>query len=120
MNKIRDTLIAARALIEDEKCWTKGVIARDEDGNAWTVGCTPVCWCATGAILCCETEMPPDREGALNYLRAALPPWPARSVPLFNDDFRTTHADVLAAFDRAIELAEKEAEVKAPGMWGWK
>ena len=120
MNKIRDTLIAARALIEDEERWTKGAMARDKNGAPCESGGTPVCWCASGAIMMCELKKrSADSEGAMRYLREALPPWAMRNVPQFNDNSHTTHAEVLAAFDKAIDLA-KDAEVRAPGMWGWK
>ena len=118
MNKIRDTLIAARALIAEEKCWTKGALARDENGVACESGDTPVCWCASGAIMLCELKKrSADREGALRYLRMSLPK--VVSIPTFNDYPATTHADVLAAFSKAIDLAKK-AEVKVPPMWEWK
>lgn len=39
-------------------------------------------------------------------LQDALPKYGPQSVILFNDGFTTTQADVLALYDRAIELAE--------------
>ena len=121
MNRVRDTLIAARALIEDEKCWTKHVMARDKDGEPCELeSCEledpPVCWCASGAIAH-SSRVSLGGVGAMGYLRAALPSWAARNVIDWNDHPDTTHADVLAAFDRAIDLA-KEAELRAPlGVW---
>lgn len=60
------------------------------------------CWCASGAVyVSCERDYAADGE-ALNLLMAASP---TGTIAEFNDSEETTHADVLAWFDRAIALA---------------
>ena len=79
-------LTEARALIQLPENWCK---VHFDNGNH--------AHCILGAL---------DRVGhswiGRDHLLYALPPGADRSVILFNDDPRTTHADVLDLFDRAI------------------
>jgi hypothetical protein len=98
-------LTAARELLSDEARWTKAYLAktlseRPCDPRAYLA----VCWCAMGAI---------DRAAKRNTSGAFEAGLTIESViykPIaaFNDDPATTHADVLKAFDRAIEKAKSE------------
>lgn len=89
-----------------------------------------VCWCASGAVCCVAgvdstdaEAMPSDGDHAIRLLASAvLPGWEKALVPahrsskpvvvatntiaVWNDSPGRTHEDVLAAFDRAIALAE--------------
>jgi hypothetical protein len=98
-----DILRAARALIDAPEKWTQDAYRRDAEGNK----CKPaaaVCWCAEGAILAASDDsvLMMNRWRAEDLLTAAAP----GAIAIFNDAPGRTHAEVLAAFDRAIELAE--------------
>ncbi len=99
-----DVLKGARELLSDEKRWTKGALARDKDGHETGIAVDPdaVCWCAYGAIEHCNKEGY-GAEIAMNRVVRGLG-WP--SIGAFNDADSTTHADVLALFDRAIASLE--------------
>jgi hypothetical protein len=115
---IRDNLIAARALIDTPEKWHKGSMRHNG------------CLCAMGAVA--------DALRATGYngwirdtyefreLKRALPSG-IGDVPVFNDLPTTTHADVLALFDRAISntlpIQENIAMAETahtPGPWGVK
>lgn len=97
----------ARKLIERPEAWTRGAFARSS--AQWPVAsddAEAACWCIHGAInrisrIACREDGAMDAKIAL---RNALP----ASIALFNDDPSTTHADVLAAFDRAIAAEDRE------------
>lgn len=89
-------LRAARARIADPKRWSKGEMAYVRGYN-----------CAETATRCGDV----DRQSAqLQALKAALPSGFQRyHVYVYNDDERTTHADIVSLYDRAIAAAEREA-----------
>ena len=97
-------LIAAKALIDTPEKWRKG-----------DYGSLGNCMCALGACRAAiygTTEhlrgryWRGDENGLAEALRAALPdPWSFSGVSDFNDAPETTHADVMALFDRAIAAA---------------
>jgi hypothetical protein len=102
--KPSEILRAARKKIEKPECWTKDRAARRIDGKGtYEQDPRAVCWCMTGATAAVDL----DDAGcsADTYLVMAVG---EQFVPDWNDDPSRTHAEVLAAFDRAIELAEKE------------
>jgi hypothetical protein len=104
----------ARKLIADPSAWVKGAFKRKRKGIQ--------CYCAQGALAAAAGihivdkdtlsdevpgGLPSEYYAAHLTLRKALTSlghddW----VPRFNDNPKTDHADVLAAFDRAIELAK--------------
>lgn len=97
MTTPRDILVKARELIADPAHWTKGEFGRDAHGNGivpWLEGRKPVCYCSLGAIL----TVGDSGDEAARVLEKHM----RDSITRFNDDPKTTHADVLAAFDRAI------------------
>lgn len=104
-----DVLLAARDLIADESRWTRFAEARDAEG-------VPVLATAKGAARFCMVGavMHVTRVEQLDF-EAYDQCWPhlmqacGGTVSAFNDSARHSHADVLAAMDRAIVLA-KEAE----------
>ena len=89
---LHDDLVAARKLVANG--WTKGMFRRN--------GCV----CAMGAVLWVvdsDDDEGIDREDeAIRALEAALPVCDVSTLVGFNDREATTHADVLALFDRAI------------------
>lgn len=100
-----DTLRAARALIEQPERWTRRVEARDSRGRTTSpMDAGAVCWCAAGATIRaakCEVLL---MSGAFQHLEKAVG---INGIEHWNDMPGRTHAEVLAAFDRAIEIAEK-------------
>lgn len=102
-SSLADDLRAARALIDTPEKWCKE--SYECDGAMCVLGAGQS---ANGL-----------QEGGPEYyaaLRGALPPewepdendW-SGDVPQFNDDPATTHADIMALFDRAIDAAEAKA-----------
>lgn len=93
-------LIEARELLSDPRRWTRGDYCR---GDAF---------CIMGALgyRLEGQEESFARDDALCLLGCELPTrlW---NIPAFNDRPTTTHADVLALFDRAI--ARRRAELEA-------
>jgi hypothetical protein len=87
-NPVADVLRRARALIDTPEKWCQG---QCELGEAK---------CALGAILGAD----PNYAAAALALNRVVAP----NIPAWNDAPERTHADVMAAFDRAITLAESE------------
>lgn len=92
------TLIAGRALLSDGRRWAKG---------DYCVGDT---FCVVGA-LGIRTDRRASRTDAqreaIFYLGAHVPKGHFR-IADFNDNPTTTHADVLALFDRAIAARRED------------
>ena len=126
MRKPSEVLRAAKTKIADPARWTKGGGAFTADGEQVRVtDYRAARWCALGATDACRT-----RNGAIDlydcvvYLqrddevvaatRRVHPDWVGNGglVSAFNDDPDTTHADVMALFDRAISRAEEEERTK--------
>ena len=102
-----DTLITARRLIERPECWTIGAYNKDADGMDFVNPADAVAWCAEGAVWeACRPICGGEIVGgdALALLTEAIH---NEHVPIWNDAATTTHADVLAAFDRAIAIARE-------------
>jgi hypothetical protein len=99
-----EILIAARALIEAPARWTKGSFARDADGGAYPGKGKEVCWCFAGAIFKAANN---DADG-IAAERFITNVTGISNIRRFNDHPTTTHADVLAVFDRAIERARAD------------
>lgn len=106
-------LSGMRNLLADEKCWTKGAPARDAQGlPALSASNESVCWCLMGASNRARSDLGLGvlcDQLAIDALDLALGGGPG-VVPSFNDHPDTTHADILAVIDRAIELAKQEAD----------
>ena len=99
-----EVLKAARAKIE--KGWTQGAMARDKNGVA--LSCSDqdaACWCVMGATMAVTHDIP-TTNAAIGFLRLAVGDF----APRWNDTPGRTQAEVLAAFDKAIELCEKESQ----------
>lgn len=102
MNTVRDNLIAARALIDTPEKWGKG---NDSFPPTRHSGSKTDCLCAHGAVhVAMNGDWGRDAWKITDALMTALPDeW--SNTPDFNDAPSTTHADILALFDRAIEAA---------------
>lgn len=97
MTSVKENLIAARALIDTPEKWGKG---KYEVSSG--------CYCAMGALGMAghgDVIMFTDEEASA--LRAGMPSG-YFSITRFNDRPNTTHADILALFDRAIAACTAE------------
>lgn len=94
----REILIAARALIAEPEHWTQRAAARNRLGMP--VGAlepSACCWCAAGALFRVAGRF--NDRGYYAGMKA-LCPVTGPGVVVLND--MSTHADVLAMFDKAI------------------
>jgi hypothetical protein len=95
-----EVLRAARARVEQG--WTRGGCAVDRNGDpVGATNDTAVCWCAFGAIM--ATDLGVAGADAVAAFGRVI----SGNIVAFNDDPSTTKEDVLAAFDKAIALAEE-------------
>lgn len=92
--KASEILIAARALIDTPEKWVKG----RKYG----------CWCARDAIIAVAPDEPRSTNSALATLKRAIG---RPGIVSWNDAPERTHAEVMAAFDRAI-AAEQAKELQ--------
>jgi hypothetical protein len=108
-----EVLIAGRGYIDEPPKWTKGAYARAASGSEVDVfSKKAVCYCARGAIeVAARAANTSDYGGAIAALMHAIPRGcRLRGIPTYQDRDETTHADVMAMFDRAIadERAKEE------------
>ena len=105
-------LRAAKALIDTPEKWTRKVSARDKNLKPASASDKRACiFCSVGAVwrvfdgvlddpavlpceLCLERSLPSGFD----------------DISAYNDDPDTTHPDIMSLFDRAIELAEAQAD----------
>lgn len=113
---LRD-LITGRERIARPEQWCKGSLGRTVDGvEVSATDRRAVAFCLMGAYMTPElgTHLhsiinSPERERLLRAYGALSEHVPGhRCVPDFNNDPATTHADVLAVYDRAIAARRKE------------
>lgn len=110
----------ARSIIENEKNWTKNLMARTKDGNlVQSYSEEAVCWCMAGALhrafnkfqLYGEykgTTIVEEFNNIIKNQNTNSNGTPIHlNVSAFNDDPDTTHEDVLRVFDRVIEKYER-------------
>lgn len=101
MNTLRDDLIAARALIDTPEKWCKEVNRYEKNGVV-------ISRCAIEAVSASTAD-----NHAFHAARVALidampraPTGTFDMVSVYNDRAATTHADIMALFDRAINACE--------------
>jgi hypothetical protein len=111
VSTVAEKLREARALIA--KGWTQDAEARNaagadiQDVDPAFEDVEPVCWCAAGAIFWATGI--DEYSTAADVLVAAIGERTRHFIPQWNDAPERTQAEVLQAFDRAIELAESQA-----------
>jgi hypothetical protein len=101
MGALADKLREARALIE--RGWTQGAFARHANGRV--IGCeseSASCFCMAGAIM----RVTPSIYSFERFIEPLCVVIGDRRLDHWNDAPERTQAEVLAAFDKAIELAE--------------
>jgi hypothetical protein len=89
------TLKDVRELLSDPKRWTKGITARDAEGDPvlayWQ---RPVCWCLLGA--CIKFNISPTAWSAIGDKLG-----PNITIAAFNDD--AEHEQILSFLDELIK-----------------
>lgn len=110
----------ARQVIATENQWTQGRYARTRAGSPVThQDPDAVCFCAVGALRRAEPDHTDAREAAARFLFLAVndgrKPADHIQIPVFNDNPKTEHADVIRAYDRAIALAIEHEKAVAHG-----
>lgn len=104
MSAVADKLREARALIE--RGWTQGQWARGKSGRPVRYNSRfAVCWCSSGAQ---ARAFGKDWEGYQDAKEMFFAAIEHSNIAVWNDAPERTQAEVLAAFDKAIELAEAE------------
>lgn len=111
--KAVDLLREARALISDPDKWTQGTLARNAYGSEVASYSHDACkWCVAGAMLrvADSNDVPYSTELSAHsaLVLASRELFGSSAIEEVNDT--RTHADVLALFDRAIELASNPTE----------
>ncbi len=104
-----EVLTCARELLSDPAKWIKGAYAKTAAGSV--VDATDpdaCCFCALGAMRKCGGEDNEDDTPAAWALRDAANE--KTSAHYYNDAAKTTHADILALFDRAIAKVKAEEQ----------
>lgn len=101
---VRENLIAARALIDTPEKWGKGLDSFTYDREE--LSCTACAHEALRRVVGKQWGRAIVAE--CKALQAALPDG-FREVPVYNDHPETTHADIMALFDRAIAACEVAA-----------
>jgi coenzyme F420-reducing hydrogenase delta subunit len=97
-----EVLTKARALIDCPERWCRGGLAlRDRMGGVLAM-------CAMGACYYAANETFHDQMDAVSELRKAIGLPKGRAISDWNDAPERTHSEVLAAFDKAIELAKAD------------
>lgn len=101
---IVQVLTEARSMIE--KGWTQGWFAKTADGErVLEKNPKAVCWCMAGAYWATAPDWS-ARNDAEGFLRQATGD---ESITNWNDTPGRTQQEVLAAYDKAIELAKEAA-----------
>lgn len=108
MSNPREILIAAREKITTPERWCQGAHARDEGGQTVLAKDPAACvWCIDGALWAVTRfTQTSARASASILLGEQIGAYSANSIHKWNDAPERTHAEVLAAFDRAIEESE--------------
>lgn len=102
-------LRAWRAQIDTPEKWTKGVPARKANGEAClSTHPEAVQWCLVGSLIAVRTwkghSLHGEDEDARSLVSQCLGATTC-DLAIWQDDSKRTHAEVMGAFDRAIELA---------------
>ena len=101
MKSAHQILVEARELLSVPERWTKDEYARDPSGEAvMPLSERAVCWCTIGAMYRIAGAHGDELRKAKRALERATQDG---AIAVFNDDPSRTHAEILAAFDRAIE-----------------
>lgn len=114
MTTAKEILQKARKLITEPGSWIQGHYAQDANGKLVDEESEDAtCYCSSGALSAAacprgQTEQELVESQPYRYrARATLEAYMDGNVIAFNDREGRTHEQVLAAFDKAIELVEE-------------
>ena len=111
-----ETLRRARELLTPEGAWGQGYDALNGAGEAVSpTAHNAVCRCSYGALRAAGGDVYGDAAREVLLQAIGLEAAKGDSVINWNDDPGRTHAEVLAAFDRAIELAQRDTDLLGVG-----
>jgi hypothetical protein len=102
-NKYENAFRSVRAVIDTPEKWTKKQLARNIGAAACQVhAAEAVCFCLMGA--CCKASISPDESMFVEQSIGNILPLFSEynNYVAFNDDRKTTHADVMNLLDMAI------------------
>lgn len=109
--KPSEILISARGLLANVDSWGKGYYAFNKSQDMREVGDSDAtCFCMIGALAKAAGSFTgvggyeQSEHPEIEYLAKVV----GEHVPNYNDHPDRTHAEVIAAFDKAIELAQKD------------
>lgn len=115
MNRVQLTLLAAKTLISHKRDWIKFDTALTKTEQETKPDATDAhMWDAVGAIRAtgAKKEVRKLAEKKLNAVAKTMPQFHAQntwdkrnSAASFNDNYVTTHKDVMKLFNKAIEYA---------------
>lgn len=112
-----NALALGRAIVTDPEAWTKGCEARNDKGQEVATYDNGACkFCMVGALNFAAGNASDfgstyQLYEGIKFLNRAIMVLDSRTHPnvtVFNDSGRTTHRQMLAVYDKAVELAEKE------------
>ena len=103
MTQVVKLLKDARNLIAKRENWTQDNFAKTADGNGvYSKSDEAVCWCSLGALT--WVSLPDEDKQVRKLAKLLLRKAMDSPIAIFNDSH--THEEVLAAWDKAIELAK--------------
>ena len=109
--KPSEVLECAAELLSDPNHWTRGTFHGQEYNSA--TGRCETSYCMLGAVFQCANGNPYNHHGAeraTKLLSLVLPQQAQGSVPLYNDNPRTTHSAMLKTLRKAAKLAREQGE----------
>lgn len=107
---VAEVLRAARAKITEPGTWCKHMAACDRDGvKVHPREAEATSFCMLGSLQAVATSLYSEALTVLAEHLSGAVPWRTGKISAWNDNPVRTHAEVLAAFDRAIAAAEKTA-----------
>lgn len=103
MKDVTQNLINARKIIESPENWTQGQYAANENQEEvdWE-DTQATCFCTIGAIRKGKNKIDFEEEEYYIFSKATN----IYNIPGWNDNPNRTHAEVLEAFDKAIEYSK--------------
>lgn len=121
-NTVLETLRGALKILSAKKRWSKGTFAVSKGGDPVPSSSIAsredlICFCAAGALIKANNGQDDIYRSALHRLSEVLPRYwnsdlDEDNVFSWNDSARRTHAQVVAAFKKAI--AVERSKVAAP------
>lgn len=114
MKTVVELLTEGRALLTPAENRTRLTVARDKKGEAVSPhSSSAVCFCSVGALHKVggpHTDLDPKYDAVEFLTQAALELHPrCENIVKLNDDKNISHDQILAVWDRALELANAPA-----------